>query len=76
MPYIIYACIESSIKTNRCMSKQSRKLFDNKIGKRIPCGYSVSTIWAINHIEKEHNFHRGKECLKKICTSLREHAKM
>ena len=30
MPYIIYACIESSIKTNRCMSKQSRKLFDNK----------------------------------------------
>ena len=72
MPYIIYACIESSIETNRCMSKQFKKLFN----KRIPCGYSMSTIWAIDHIEKEHNFHRGKECMKNICTSLREHAKI
>ena len=36
-------------------------------------------IWAFDHIENKHtktNYaYRGKDCMKKFCESLREHAK-
>ena len=35
----------------------------------------MSTIWAFDHIEGKHTLHRGKNCMKKICESLREQAK-
>ena len=46
-----------------------------KILQHIPCGYSMSKIWPFDHIEKRHTLYRGKYCMKKFCTSLREHAK-
>ena len=45
-----------------------------KTGKHIPCGYSMSTIWAFDHIENKHTLYCGKDCMKKFCT-FREHAK-
>ena len=62
---IIYADIESIIKKNNWMCKRSR----------IPCGYSMLTIWAFDHIENKHTLFRGKHCMKKFCETLREHAK-
>ena len=36
----------------------------------------MSTVWAFNSIENRHTLHRGKDCMKKFCSSLREqHAK-
>ena len=35
----------------------------------------MSTIWAFDHIENKHTLHRGKDCMKKFCESLREHLK-
>ena len=35
-----------------------------KIGKHIPCGYSLSTIWGFNHMKNKHSLHRGKEYMK------------
>ena len=35
----------------------------------------MSTISAFNHLENKHTLYRGKDCMKKFCTSLREHAK-
>ena len=34
----------------------------------------MSTIWAFDHIENKHTIYCGKGCMKKFCTSLREHA--
>ena len=45
-----------------------------KIGEHIPCGYSMSTIWRFDHIEDKHTLYREKDCMKKFCTSLKEHA--
>ena len=61
MPYIIYADIESLI----------RKIWGCDMGEHIPCGYSISTIWGFDHIEDKHTLYRGKDCMKKFCTSLR-----
>ena len=35
----------------------------------------MSTIWAFDHIKNKHTLFRGKDCMKKFCTSLREHEK-
>ena len=45
-----------------------------KIGEHIPCGYSVSTIWAFGSIRNKHSLYRGENSRKKFCISLREHA--
>ena len=46
-----------------------------KLSEHIPCGYSMSTIWVFDHIENKHTLYRGKDCMRKIWASLREHAK-
>ena len=45
-----------------------------KIGEHIPCGFSVSTIWAFDKIQNKHTLYFGEDCMKKFCNSLREHA--
>ena len=34
----------------------------------------MSTTWAFDHIENKHTLYRGEDCMKKIRTSLGEHA--
>ena len=40
-----------------------------KIGEHILCEVSMSSIWGFDALC------RGKDCMKKFCISLREHAK-
>ena len=35
----------------------------------------MSTIWGFDQLEDKHVLYRRKDCMKKFCTSLREHAK-
>ena len=46
-----------------------------KIGDHIPCRYSMSAIWGFDQIENKHTLYCEKDCMKKFCQSLREHAK-
>ena len=41
----------------------------------IPYEYSMSTIWGLDHTENKHTLYCGKDCMKKFCDSLKEHAK-
>ena len=76
MPYIIYADIGFLIfkKIDRCANNPENSL-TTKLGEHIRCGYSMSKILAFDHLENKHNLFRGKDCLKKFCTSLRKQAK-
>ena len=75
MPYIIYADIESLIKKIDECANNPENSSTTKIGEHIPCGYSISTIFAFDHREHKHSLYRGKDCMKKFGESLREHAK-
>ena len=75
MPYIIYADIEPLTKKIDVCENNPEKSLTIKIGKDIPCGYSMSTIWGFDHIEGKHTLYCGKDCMKRFCESLREHAK-
>ena len=73
--YIIYADIEPLIwKVDNCKNN-IEKSSTTKVGKHIPCGYLVLTIWAFDHIENRESLYRGEDSIKKFCRSLREHAK-
>ena len=75
IPYIVYADIQSFIlKIDGCANNPEKSSIIN-IGEHIPCGYSISTIWGFDHIENKHALYRGTDCMKKLCDSLREHAK-
>ena len=45
-----------------------------KVIKHVPSGFSMSTISSFKNIENKHDVYRGKDCMKKFCESLREHA--
>ena len=73
MPCIIYADIESLItKKDGCLNNPEISS-TTKLGEHIPCGCSMPTIRAFGNIENKHTFYRGEDCIKKFCTSLREH---
>ena len=75
MPYIIYADIGSLIKKIDGHANNPESSSTRKIGEHIPCGYSMSTIWAFDHIENKHTSYHTLDFMKKFCTSLRKHVK-
>ena len=76
MPNIIYAEIRSLIKKIDGCTNNPENSSTTKIEGHIPCRYSISTIWAFDHIENKHTLHPGKkDCMKMFCQSLKEHAK-
>ena len=74
MPHNIYADIELLITKIDGHKNNPEKYSTTKIGEHIPCGYLKSTIWGFDHIEDKHTLYRRKDCMKKFCESLREHA--
>ena len=53
MPYIIYSELESLIKKVDECANNPEKSSTIKVVKQIPCGYSISTIWAFGNIESK-----------------------
>ena len=39
-----------------------------------PSGFSMSRISSFKSTENKHDVYRGKDCIKKVCEFLREHA--
>ena len=66
MSYIIYAGIELTGKIYGCANNPENSL-TTKIGKNIPCAFSISVIWPFDHIENKHTLYRGKDCTKTFC---------
>ena len=77
MPNIIYAEIGSLIKKIDGCINNPENSSTTKIEGHIPCRYSISTIWAFDHIENKHNLHPGKKRLYENVLSIfkRKHAK-
>ena len=45
-----------------------------KINKHTPSGYSVFTSCSFDESKSKLNYYRGKDCMKKFCKDLKEHA--
>ena len=45
-----------------------------KVSEYIPSDFSMSVISSLRSIEDKHDVYRRRDCLKKFCEFLREHA--
>ena len=73
-PFIIYADFDCIIeKIDRCKNDPENSSA-TKVNEHIPSGFSMSIISSFRSIENKHDVYRGKNCMKKFCEFLREHA--
>ena len=63
-------------RKNEHISKQNNpnELSTTEINKHIPSGYSIFTHCSFGQTKNKLNHYRGKDCMKKFCKDLREHA--
>ena len=68
---LIFECIIQKIDGCKNNPENSSK---TKVSEHILSGFSMSIISFFRSIENKHDVYRGKDCKKKFCESLREHA--
>ena len=73
-PLIVYADLECIIEESDGCKNNSENSSTSKVSEYIPSGSSMSTISSFRSIENKHGAYRGKDCIKKLCKFLREHA--
>ena len=73
-PFIIYADLECLVEKIDGCKNNPENSFRTKVSEHIPSGFSMSTISSFKSIENKYDVYRGKDCMKKFCESLREHA--
>ena len=74
VPFIIYADLECLLeKMSTCINKPNESS-TTKINKHTPSGYSIFTSCSFDESKNKLNYYRGKDCRKKFCKDLKEHA--
>ena len=73
-PFVIYADLECLIEKIDGCKNNPENSSTTKVSEHIPSGFSMSTISSFRSIENKHDVYRGKDCMKKFCEFLREHA--
>ena len=73
-PFIIYVDLECIIEKINGYKNNRENSYTINVSEHIPSGFSMSTISSFRSIENKHDAYRGKDCMKKFCEFLREHA--
>ena len=73
-PFVVYRDLEYLIEHINGYKNNPENSFKTKVGKHILSGFSMSTISSFKNIKNNHDVCRGKDCMKRFCESLREHA--
>ena len=74
VPFIIYADLECLLeKMSTCLNNPNESS-TTKINKHTPSSYSIFTSCSFDESKNKSNYYRGKDCMKKFCKDLKEHA--
>ena len=74
IPFIIYADLEGLLeKMSTCINNPNESS-TSKINIHTTSGYSIFTSWSFDESKNKLNHYRGKDCMKKFCKDLKEHA--
>ena len=73
--HIYYLCRSKCIieKIDGCKNDPENSS-TTKVREHIHSGFSMSTTSSFRSIKNDHDIYRGKDCMKKFCESLAEHA--
>ena len=74
LPFVIYADLECLLKRISPCENNPNESSTTKINKHTSSGYSIFTSCSFDKSKNKLNYYRGKDCMKKFCKDLREHA--
>ena len=74
LPFVIYADLECLLERMSTCQNNPNESSTTEINKHIASGYSIFTHCSFDQTKNELNHYRGKDCMKKFCKDLREHA--
>ena len=74
VPFIIYADLECLLEKMSIFINNPNESSTTKINKHTPSGYSIFTSCSFDESRNKLNYYRGKDCMKKFCKDLKEHA--
>ena len=71
-PFTIYADLECLlIKEQSCQNNPNESYTERK-AKHEPSGYSLILVSSFDSKENKHNVYRGRDCIKRFCSDLKE----
>ena len=74
LPFVVCADLECLlVKMNTCQNNPDESS-TTEINKHAPCGYSIFTHCSFDQTKNKLDYYRSKDCMKKFCKDLREHA--
>ena len=71
---IIYADLWRIVEMIDGCEKNPKNSSTRKVSEYIRSSFSLSTISSVKSIERNNDVYRGKDCMKMLYESLREHA--
>ena len=71
---VIYADLECLLEKMITCQSNPNESSTTEINKHIPSGYSLFTHCSFDRAKNKLDHYRGKDCMKKFCKDLREHA--
>ena len=74
VPFIMYADLECLLEKMRTCINNPNELSITKIHKHTPSGFSIFTSCSFDESRNKLNYYRGKDCMKRFCKDLKEHA--
>ena len=74
LPFVVYADLECLLEKISTCQNNPRESSTTELNKHAPSGYSLFTHCSFDKSKNKLNHYRGKDCMKKFCKDLREHA--
>ena len=74
LPFVVYADLECLLEKMSTCQNNPNESSTTEINKHIPFGYSLFTHYSLDQRKNKLDHYRGKDCMKKFCKDLREHA--
>ena len=70
--FVIYADLECLQIKEQSGQNNLNESYTERKAKHEPCGYTLSLISSFDSRENKRNFYRGKGCIKRFCSDLKE----
>ena len=74
LPFLVYADSEFLLEKMSTCQNNPNESSTTEIHKHTPSSYSLFTRFSFDKTKNKLDYYRGKDCMKKFCKDLREHA--
>ena len=74
LPFLVCADLEWLLEKMSMCQNNAKESSTTEINRHVPSGYSSFTHCSFDKTKNKFNYYRGKDCMKKFCKDLREHA--